>query len=248
MSASASSLSARTALVGELQRVRRLHDERKSNPFLAGALERLERWQARRLRMTYADLAQSPAHSAAIAFFQTDLYGGGDFSQRDADLARVVPIMVKMLPGRVIATAAKAMALNAMSQELDRLVLARLPRADGHFTVAEYCRAYRRAGNFAARRRQIEMIVEVGTAIDGYVKKPLIRGALAMMRKPAQMAGMGALQDFLERGFAAFHRMDGATEFLATIAARESAIHEAIEAGAREPFPDPLGPELARTA
>jgi hypothetical protein len=229
------------ALVEELLRVRVLNAERASNPILAGALERLGRWQARRMRMTYADLAQSPAHAAAVAFFQTDLYSGADFSRRDADLERVAPLMTMMMPQRVVATVATAMELNALSQELDRLLLARLPRADGHFSVGDYCRAYRRAGNLPARRRQIAMIIEVGIALDEFVGKPMIRGALRMMRRPARMAGLGVLQDFLERGFSAFHRMNGAKEFLATIEARESAILEAIERGSNQAFPDPLG-------
>ena len=157
---------ASAALVRELARVQRLHAERAGNPILAGSLERVANWQARRLRMTYADLAADARYAAAIEFFQNDLYGPGDFSRRDADLARVVPMMVKVLPERVIATVAAAMELNALSQELDRVLLARLPRADGHFTVLEYCKAYRRAGNFPLRRRQIKLIGEIGTALD----------------------------------------------------------------------------------
>ena len=74
------------------------------------------------------------------------------------------------------------------------------------------------------------------------MRKPLIRAALAMMRVPAQMAGFGVLHDFLERGFNAFHRMGGATEFLDTIIARETAVHRAIAGGASDPFPDPGAP------
>ena len=231
---------ARDALVRELERVHKLHAERRNNPIQAGALGRLADWQARRLRMTYADLAADPRYKAAIQFFQNDLYGAGDFSRRDADLARVVPMMVKMLPDAVILTAAAPMELNALSQELDRLLLARLPRADGYFSVVEYCKAYRRAGNFPARERQIRLIGDIGTALDHYVQKPLVRTALAMMRQPARMAGMSALQDFLERGFAAFRTMNGAQTFLATIAERETQIMEAIVGGSSDPFLDPL--------
>ncbi|HQR09819.1 MAG TPA: hypothetical protein PLW68_00720 [Casimicrobiaceae bacterium] len=232
--------SASAALVRELSRVQRLHEERTGNPILAGALERVASWQARRLAMTYADLAADPRYAAAVAFFQNDLYGPGDFSRRDADLARVVPLMVKVLPDRVIATVAQAMELNALSQELDRVLLARLPRADGHFSVPEYCRAYRRAANFPLRRRQIKLIVDIGTALDAHVGKPLIRTALAMMRQPARMAGMSGLQDFLERGFSAFRAMRGAGEFLRTIETREVQILEAIVGGSTDPFADPL--------
>ena len=48
--------------------------------------------------------------------------------------------MVKVLPDRVIATVALATELNALSQELDRVLLARLPRADGNFSVPSTAR------------------------------------------------------------------------------------------------------------
>ncbi len=141
---------ASAALVRELSRVQRLHAERTGNPILAGSLERVAYWQARRLRMTYADLAADARYAPAIAFFQNDLYGPGDFSRRDADLARVVPMMVKVLPERVIMTVAAAMDLNALSQELDRVLLSRLPRADGHFNVLGILQGLSPRGQFPA--------------------------------------------------------------------------------------------------
>jgi hypothetical protein len=232
---------AEAALRQVVARVQRLHSERASDPIRSEALRRLADWQSRRLASTYADLAAQPRYAPAIAFFESDLYGGSDFSRRDTDLARVVPLLVRMLPERVIATIADAMELNALSQDLDRVVLMHLPRADGRFTVAEYCRAFRHADNLPARRRQIALTIEIGRALDHYVQKPLIRGALTMMRRPAHVAGFGALQDFLERGFNAFHRMRGADHFLATIEMREAALIDAIFAGRNDPFPDPFG-------
>jgi hypothetical protein len=232
---------AQTTLIHELERVARLHAERRVDPTLTAALDRVAQWQAQRLRMTYDDLAQQPRYAGAIQFFQTDLYGGADFAQRDADLARVVPVMVRMLPARVIATIAHAMELNVLSQELDRALLARLPRSDGRFTVSEYCEAFRKMGQREGRERQIRLIVEIGTALDGYVTKPLIHAAMVMMRQPARLAGLAVLHDFLERGFDAFRRMGGAVEFLRTIAARETALLDAVYGGEVAPFPDPLG-------
>lgn len=226
-------------LVCELQRVARLHDERAASPELAAALDRLARWQAERLARTYADLAAQDRYAAAIAFFQSDLYGNADFAQRDADIARVVPVMMVMLPASVIATMAEGMELNALSHELDRALLAELPRADGAFTAAEYCRAYHAMGRRAERERQIELIGEIGAALDGYVRKPLIEAALVMMRQPARLAGLGVLHDFLERGFAAFRTMRGAREFLATIDARERELMEALLAGKAVSLPMP---------
>lgn len=230
---------AQAELIRELQRGRRLHDERAALPELAAALDRLAHWQARRLKNTYADLAREPRYAEPIAFFQSDLYGPGDFSRRDADLARVVPVMVRVLPEGVIATVAKAMELSRLSHELDRLLLAKLdPRAP--LSVAAYCEAYRTCANRAERQRQIALIVDTGRSLDRYVGKPMIHSALAVMRRPARVAGLGALHDFLKRGFGAFARMGGAKMFLATIDARETALMEAIFAGDPAPFPDPL--------
>jgi hypothetical protein len=79
----------------------------------------------------------------------------------------------------------------------------------------------------------------VGMALDRYVHKRMVRSSLVLMRQPARMAGLGALQDFLERGFGAFRTMKGATVFLATVHERETALHEAIVGGSVDPFPDP---------
>lgn len=223
-----------------LAQLGRLHAERAANPILAGALDRLAAWQARRLRMTYTDLAAQERYADAVTFFQTDLYGGGDFVQRDADMARVAPVMARMLPARVIESIGKAVELHVLSQNLDRSLLQRLPRLDRQFTVAEYCKAYRRTGKRPERERQIRLIGEIGAALDVFVHKPLIGAALAMMRQPARLAGLSALQGFLERGFAAFRTMNGADEFLATVEARERALMESLLAGETAPFPDPL--------
>ena len=219
-----------------------LHAERRAEPARRDALERVGVWQASRMRQTYADLAAQPRYSDAIAFFLSDLYGGADFAQRDADLARVLPILTRMLPARVIETVAEATELNVLSHELDRGLLARLPSADGVFTVAQYCAAYRWPSDRAVRSRQIGLIGEVGAGLDRYVEKPLIRSALAMMRRPAGLAGLSVLHDFLERGFHAFRKMKGATEFLATIDRRERALLAAIFEGDNAPFEEPVLP------
>jgi hypothetical protein len=226
-------------LILELGRVRQLHEERLASPELATALDRLAHWQARRLNATYADLGRDPRYAKAIVFFQSDLYGPGDFSRRDADVARVVPLMVRVLPDGVVATVAMAMELSALAQELDRRLLQTLDAA-APFTVAAYCAAYQAGANRGDRERQIALIVATGRALDRYVKKPLIRQTLALMRQPARVAGLGKLQAFLEQGFTAFASMHGADEFLATIQTRELALMEAIFAGDRAPFADPL--------
>jgi len=220
----------------------RLHHQRHANPALAAAHERVGAWQARRLRGTYADLASQSRYTDAIAFFEDDLYGGKDFAQRDFDLKRMVPVMVRMSPEGVIATVARAMELNALSQELDRALLSHLPNGgERPFSVAEYCLAYRQANDRSARERQIRLLAEIGHSLDGFVRKPLVRTALRVMRQPARLAGVSELHDFLERGCNAFRRMNGAQMFLAAIVDRETALMDAILSGDTAPFADPFG-------
>ena len=231
---------AEARLARELERVAKLHQERLANQALAAALERLSSWQAGRLRATYADLEAQPRYAEAVEFFESDLYGGNDFAQRDADVAKVAPIMTVMLPERVIGTIAQAMELNVLSQELDRALLARLARPDAcRITVAEYCAAYRSLANRHERERQITIIGEIGAALDRFVRMPFVHAALMMMRQPARLAGMGVLHEFLERGFEAFRKMHGADVFLRTIVERETALMDAIFGGAAAPFPEP---------
>jgi hypothetical protein len=228
------------ALTRGLARVQQHHRERAANPAVAQAIAHLGRWQSLRLRKTYADLASVPRYASAMRFFETDLYGGADFAKRDSDLARVVPAIKRLLPGHVVDTVAAAVELNALSQDLDRAMVDALRPVALTFSVAEYCAAYRSVGQFDQRRLQIRLMGDVGGALDRFVQKPMIRGALVVMRKPARMAGLGALQDFLERGYAAFTTMRGSADFLATIQRRETQIHEAIAGGDDAPFADPL--------
>jgi len=230
--------SAETDLIRELEHAQRLHQARQASPRLAAALDRVAVWQSRRLNATYADLVRDPRYAEAIEFFQSDLYGPGDYSRRDADLARVVPIMVRVLPEGVIAIIAKAIELSALSHELDRTLVAKLGE-DTPLSVASYCAAYRACDNRSERERQIALIVEVGAALDRYVHMPLLSSALAAMRRPARIAGVGALHEFLERGLLSFRGMKGAGEFLAVLRRRETAVMQAIFAGDDAPFADP---------
>jgi hypothetical protein len=230
--------SAETHLIRELEHAQRLHQARQASPRLAAALDRVASWQSRRLNATYADLVRDQRYAEAIRFFQSDLYGPGDYSRRDADLARVVPLMVRVLPEGVIAIIAKAIELSALSHELDRTLVAKLGEGSP-LSVASYCAAYRACDNRSERERQIALIVEVGAALDRYVHMPLLRSALAAMRRPARVAGVGALQEFLERGLLSFRGMNGAREFLAVIEARETAVMQAIFGGDDAPFAEP---------
>jgi len=142
--------------------------------------------------------------------------------------------MARILPASAIETAALAIELEALSEDLDR----RLARAlsAGPITEATYADAYRSSSTRGERERQVELIGEVGRRLDALVKKPLVFGTLKLMRRPARLAGLADLQDFLERGFDAFRAMRGAEPFIELVRERETAILNRLFSGAAEPF------------
>ncbi|MEH6461479.1 hypothetical protein V7714_16410 [Chitinimonas sp. JJ19] len=197
----------------------------------------LARWQADRLAVTYADLRGSERYAQATAFFLSDLYGPRDFSKRDQDGERIVGKMRALLPARAMAAIQSALHLNRLSHELDAAMAVQLFDEMGLSTIdaASYAEAYRRCG-LDARREQIDLVDKLGHELDAVVQKPLVQLALKLAHGPAHMAGLGELQDFLERGVAAFLHMKGADEFLATICERETRILERIAARDQDPF------------
>ena len=197
-------------------------------------LSEVKAWQSRRLASSYADVASVPRYRAATAFFLEDLYGPKDFSRRDQSMLSVLPVMSKMLPASAVETAALAIELEALSEDLDHRLARAL--APGPMDEASYAAAYRASGTRAERERQVDLIEQVGQRLDALVKKPLVFRMLRLMRQPARLAGMDDLQDFLERGFDSFLQMGGAKEFLALVRERETAILTRLFSGDPRPF------------
>jgi hypothetical protein len=219
------------SLKRHLGRLKELRGEGNRAP---ARLAELKRWQSKRLERTYADIAAQPRYKAATAFFLHDLYGPKDFSGRDQAMLRILPVMSRILPDKAVETAALSIELEAVSESLDQRLAAALP--EGPIDTNAYAKAYRETSNRKQRQHQIELLDAVGHRLDALVAKPLLSSTLKLMRRPAKVAGLGDLQDFLERGFAAFRGMHGADGFLALVRERETAILNRLFSGEPEPF------------
>ena len=205
---------------------------------LAPQLKLLRTWQTERLRQTHADLLVDPRFAPACRFFLSDIYAPRDFSQRDQDILQIYHSIQRALPVHIGQTLSLVVELNQLSNELDEALLAILVNELGMVdTISEkqYVVAYRRCDNYAARRGQIDMIIQVGEGVNQLVHTPLVGFTLRLARMPARLAGWEELQDFLERGYQAFAQMSDAKPFLRTLEEREKAILDNIFAG--EPAP-----------
>ena len=195
---------------------------RTAMPALNPAVEALKAYQQRRFARTHASLLAHPRHGRAANFFLNELYGPQDFTQRDTQFSRIVPALVRLFPADIVGTVESLAAVHALSERLDTAMAIHL---DGVAPArAGYVRAWQATGEPAARARQLELVMQVGEALDRHTRSFMLRASLKAMRGPARAAGMGALQTFLETGFDAFAAMGGSKDFLATIQRREDAL------------------------
>lgn len=109
-------------------------------------------------------------------------------------------------------------------------------RAARPLTAASYADAYRGVNWAEERQRQIDLTIAVGLDLDRIVRRAWIGVALKAAHVPAHTAGYGALQDFLERGFAAFRKMRGAGHLLAAIQERETQMMRSLLGGTTPPL------------
>lgn len=214
------------SLLAELRAVDAERARRAADPALDARVQALKAYQQQRFARTYADLLANPRYASATRFFLQELYGPDDFRQRDAQFARVIPTLTRLFPEEVVETVARLARLHALSERLDTRMAELLPSTT--ISTEDYGHAWRGCGEPESRARQIALTMAVGEALDQLTRKPLLRHTLRLMRGPAQMAGLGALQTFLETGFDTFRAMRGADEFLGTVREREQALAAAL--------------------
>jgi hypothetical protein len=220
-----------------LARNQGLADRVRDPQFPILGLKHLQEWQRGRLTRSFQDLAGREDSRPAVRFFLSELYGGLDFQQRDQDLARVMPLMIRFLPDNALETMSEAFELQAISLEHD-MDMAEYMERHGitELDMDRYCSAYRACSNRQERERQIKLIRKLGYDLDRLVRKPLVNYLARLMRGPAHAAGFGALQDFLENGLRSFRTLDDPRGFVDTIYAREWDAMERMFAGEEQPF------------
>jgi hypothetical protein len=193
-------------------------------------LSKLAQWQSERLKHTHQDLYASPNYQRGLAFLFTDLYSTEDFSNRDRDLERIFPKMIKLLPSSIIETVSLLVELNLLTQKLDLQLAEALFETlkASHIDEASYCEAYRLCDNHGQRAYQIQLTYALGKKLDKYARSSIINFSLKVTEGPAEMAGLSALHHFLMSGFSAFHSMRNIKPLMKTLTDRESVILDKI--------------------
>ncbi|HLM53569.1 MAG TPA: hypothetical protein VK325_08285 [Pseudoxanthomonas sp.] len=216
-----------------------LHDAAREPRNTLPWLPVLRQWQARRLQDSFEHFLSDPRRRAAALFFLSDVYGDHDFSRRDASVAKVLPMMQRLLPGPVLGTVADGIELGALTHALDLRMaqtLQRLAPTRRTLDAALYGQAYREVGRARLRERQIDLIAAVGVGLSRAVRTPGVAMLLRLSRGPAKASGLGELQGFLERGFAAFSALGDGRAFVADIEDGERRVSRRLFAADPDPF------------
>lgn len=201
----------------------------------------VQKWQAERLKKTHADLLVDPRYQGITHFFLSDIYGGLDLSELAREVERALPIATRLLPESVMRTSAISLELNALTGELDEAVAENLfeklgQADDAPIDEARMIEAYRMTANPDIRRHQLKLLSELGLGLDRYVRSRVIYATFKIAARPAKMAGLTGLYDFLGRGFEVMRPMGSAQDFVNLFVGRELAIADNLFSGKPKPF------------
>lgn len=83
-----------------IARVTELRAAQTSSLALATAVRNIKLFQSRRFMGSYADLMRDPTVRPATQFFLDELYSPGDYSERDAQFARIAGTLQTVFPAR----------------------------------------------------------------------------------------------------------------------------------------------------
>lgn len=224
-------------MYGMLARNHRLVRRIDRDDFPRAAFATLQEWQQTRLARTYSDLLAQDAYNPAVTFFLSEIYGGLDFRNRDKDMHRVMPVMQRFLPDKVLYIFSEAFELQALSIEFDMKMAGSMEQAGYEsLDMQSYGATYRACSDRTGRERQIHLIRKLGNELGKLVNKPFVNRLVRLLRGPAHATGFGQLQAFLESGLGSFRAMDDINYFNETIFRREWCAMLKLFAGEENPF------------
>ncbi len=223
-------MSAANKLRNYTERSNALHQEYLDDQPFFKKYKRFVPWQLAYMLLFYDDLRGSKNYAAAVDFVVSDLTGIG-VSARDHDIARVVPIMSRMLPDKALCVMASAMELNSRVLNINLAICRALYNdrpVDFAVSETDYRSACRQASSLDECLGLVHLIEDVGRSLDHVIRIPMIGVTLKAMRVPARLAGFAALQVFLEKGYTTFVALDDVDQFLDDITLRMTEVFTEI--------------------
>lgn len=223
----------------QLQGVADIRRQSAADAALTESTRTVKRLQARRFQGTYQDLLRQKPSGDAVRFFLDELYGEHDFAQRDKQFGRIAGALERLFPAAVNELAVDLSEIHALTESLDHRLAGEWLRLESPTDSERYVQAWRLCAARSERQRQLAIVLRMGDELQRLTRMRSLRLGLRMMRKPAQAAGLQALQHFLETGFESFAALGDAAPLLETVREREQAWIDCL-------FDDPLSDACRR--
>lgn len=187
----------------------------------------VQAFQIEVLRADYADYQVQPRFAALSEFFFTALYAPADFNLRNESFRRLHDWLSNLIGHDPVSVLAHSIELYELTDSLDEETTIALRQA-GHsdaqpITRAAWEAAYAAVGRLEDRRRQAELLVSNGYALEQACRVPFVHTQLRAARPAVALLGWGHVIDFMLRGHEAITRARPVDPLLEAIATRETA-------------------------
>lgn len=208
----------------------------------AQQVKQLQAWQVARLKETHKICLADPFQQQAAEFVLLDAYERLDVATMAPQLNKIVPYAQKLFPRSLLRVADLALALNALTAQLDQWLAEVLfeHRQLKRLTETDYIAAFIAVDGVHYRKQQLGLILELMQVLHRQAHNKMVLMSFKLAKIPAYSSGLQPLYDFMARGLSVMHAASNLDHLLKQIVEIEMALNEAIASGHLTPFSQQL--------
>ena len=213
-----------------------------TDPILEKRLHEAQDWLKLRIQNSHQELFNQKENQLMAKYFINRLYGGPEFD----DLARQIERLLKyahkaekIIPENAIKTGLKSVSLAVLAMRLDEEVAMQLLKDyPDHQPINDEIMRHTliQLGQHDARLEQLNLLDDLGGALDKYMRSFIMHTAFKMCKGAATKYKFELMYDFIGEGFIAMKPMKSAANFIHAFTIKEREIVEKVHAGDPNPF------------
>ena len=213
-----------------------------TDPILEKRLHEAQDWLKIRIKDTHHDLFNQKENQLMAKYFINRLYGGPEFDDLALQIERLLKYAhkaEKVIPENAIKTGLKSVGLAVLAMQLDEQVAAQLLKdfpADQVIDDEMMRQTLIKLDQHDARLEQLDLLDELGGALDKYMRSFIMHTAFKMCKGAASKYKFELMYDFIGEGFVAMKPMKSAAKFIHEFTVKERKIVEKVHSGDPNPF------------
>lgn len=213
-----------------------------SDPVLKKRLHEAQDWLKARIQATHHEMFNQPENQLMAKYFINRLYGGPEFDDLALQIERLLKYAhkaEKIIPENAIKTGLKSVGLAVLAMQLDEEVAAQLLKdypANQPINDEMMRLTLIKLNQEQARDQQLQMLDDLGIALDKYMRSFIMHTAFKMCKGTASKYHFELMYDFIGEGFVAMKPMKSAAKFIHQFTVVERQIVEKVHAGDPNPF------------